>query len=584
MNSFWFQANRNLIAKAIGELAYEQVLYPEVLGPASTGGISYSLKLDQGGEYTFTAWQTVWDFLRVNPTSLNRIDGTEGDKLTAAQFFIDLQKQLGMDPICLGNFLEEMHSSLHSDMRILANAAEGRCTEWALWDQEKLQSVLPGHPKILLNKGRIGWGKDELADYAPENQTEFPLYYLAVHHRLATASLSSMIESERILLQCLYAAELQNLKDEITAIGVNAADYWIMPVHPWQYQRYIHIQYADAIAKNEIIPLGLVGDVFKPQISIRTMTNSSRPQNCDVKLSLSILNTSAVRGISSRYISNTVALSAKLEELCQQDSILKSANTAILKELAGIAVEHPHFQQIPNAPYRYHEFLGAIFRESVRSKLQEGEIGVLTAALSLQDQYGDSLIAFYIRSSGLTTEDWLERYFTSVVVPLYHLQLRYGIGIVAHGQNIVLRLKNFIPMGIFLKDFQGDLRLADHMDSPLRNFDLDSLKPEFLIHDLITGHFVSVLRFVSATLFESQGFSEKGFYQILSNVLQSYLQKTDHGAVEPAQDLLRAPYQRVLLNKVRFAIGYGDRTQRPLPMLGTELRNPLNQGGVHEHV
>ena len=41
-------------------------------------------------------------------------------------------------------------------------------------------------------------------------------------------------------------------------------------------------------------------------------------------------------------------------------------------------------------------------------------------------------------------------------------------------------------------------------------------------------------------------------------------------------DLFAAKIPRIAINKVRFAIGYGDSGERPLPDLGTPLDNPLN--------
>jgi hypothetical protein len=41
-------------------------------------------------------------------------------------------------------------------------------------------------------------------------------------------------------------------------------------------------------------------------------------------------------------------------------------------------------------------------------------------------------------------------------------------------------------------------------------------------------------------------------------------------------DLFAPKIPRIAINKVRFAIGYGDSGERPLPDLGTPLDNPLN--------
>lgn len=575
MNLFWSQAQRSLIAKSLAELSYEQVLHPIEVDDVGGGYKSYTLPFGTGGEYRFEAWKTVWDFLRVRPETIQRLGSFQEPSLSAAQFFIDLQSELAMDDICLGNFLEEMHTSLYGDMKILESSSQGHCEQWVRWNALQLQAVLPGHPKILLNKGRMGWGSEDLARYAPEYQPKFQLSFIAIHKSLAVTSSFTASEYETVLLQVLTSDEFENLKTKIRDAGVDEASYWILPVHPWQYQRYILVQFADWIAQCQLIPLGSGGTPFTPQISIRTLCNVMHPRNLDVKLSLSILNTSAVRGLPARAVQDSVMVAKRLQDLCSRDNELKKANTVVLCDRAGVAIEHPSFKQIPGAPYRYTESLGVIFRESVESKLQDNETAILTATLSLQDKLGDSMIGCYIRNSGLSIEQWLRRYFQVVVVPLYHLQLKHGIGIVAHGQNIVLRLQNFVPAGMFLKDFQGDLRISDQEHTAFASLPVQKLKPDYLIHDLITGHFVSVLRFASAALWESDGFSEDRFYRILNETLCDYLKRTDQHALDPALDLFAKQYKRVLLNKVRFAIGYGDSSVRPLPQLGRDLLNPL---------
>lgn len=40
-------------------------------------------------------------------------------------------------------------------------------------------------------------------------------------------------------------------------------------------------------------------------------------------------------------------------------------------------------------------------------------------------------------------------------------------------------------------------------------------------------------------------------------------------------DLFTPEMARVCLNRVRFKLGYGDTSERPLPELGTPLKNPL---------
>lgn len=233
--------------------------------------------------------------------------------------------------------------------------------------------------------------------------------------------------------------------------------------------------------------------------------------------------------------------------------------------------EHKAFKKIKEAPYRYHELLGSVFRESARGKMGPREKAILTAALFHQDMNGNALINEYIRLSGKTREEWLKAFFEVTLLPLLHLQTEYGIGLVAHGQNIVLILENNFPTGMILKDFHGDLRLLDKLPQKGEAYfgeftTLTRLPSHYLIHDLITGNLVTVHRFISLVFKEVSDFEEKEYYAIMTSVIAKAAGK---------EHLLRKEFERVLLNKVRFNIGYGDSSERPLPMLGNNLINPL---------
>ena len=142
-------------------------------------------------------------------------------------------------------------------------------------------------------------------------------------------------------------------------------------------------------------------------------------------------------------------------------------------------------------------------------------------------------------------------------------------------------MKNFRPVGVILKDFQGDLRLADNsilLERP--EFleiaaKIDKMPANYLIHDLMTGHMVTVLRFVSEVMEESDGLKEIEFYKILSSVVSEYLEGK---SIDPELNFLNQSIHRVLLNKVRFKVGYGDSSERPKPVVGNNLVSPLYLG------
>lgn len=551
----WYQINHELVAKSISELVYEEVIQVKDMDN------HFTLTTSDGARYEFAGIKGIWGSLKIKPETITR---NGSDEIEASNFFLDIQKETGMSDITLGNFFEEMHNSLLADLHLKKETQNLSVKELALWGGEKLQTVLTGHPKILLSKGRIGWTASHRSLYSPESATPFQLFWIAVKK----GELSAPFKAE-LLEECFDKNAHTEFLKHLASADLSLENFDLMPVHPWQWDRYIETQFVGEISKGFIVPLGLAGDLYRPQTSIRTLSNVSRPHKMDIKLPLSILNTSCIRGLPSRYVTIGEAVSQKLEDVCRSDEKLQ--NVRILREKGGMVYEHPALKKIKEAPYRYHELLGSVFRESALGKISSDEKAILTAALFHQDDKGDALINEYIRLSGKTFEEWLKAFFEVTLLPLLHLQTEYGIGLVAHGQNIVLILKNNFPSGMILKDFHGDLRLLDKLPAKGEAFfggftTLTRLPSHYLIHDLITGSLVTVHRFISLAMKESTGFSEKKYYNIMTSVISKG---------PGSEHLLRKEFERVLLNKVRFNIGYGDSAERPLPILGNNLKNPL---------
>lgn len=581
----WQTVNQRLIAKSISELSFEELLIPEHCVEVEPR--KYHVNLQSGVTYRFDAQKSIWGHVLVKAPSIQRVvHATVADASCAAQFFIDAQAETGMTDIILGNFLEEMHSTLYSDLHMIEKYRSLRADEVASWDGNRVQCILNGHPKILLNKGRMGWSAQDLEKFAPENHPSVQLRWIAVEKNQLITDASADTDAEVVLHQSLTQLDIERFTQHLAERTKSPSAFRIIPVHPWQWDHVIQIQFAGPLARGEIIDLGVGGDLYQPQISLRTLSNVTRPKMADVKLSLSILNTSAFRGIPSRYIANAPSVSKKVANICEADAVLRERGTCVLQDIAGSSYEHPAYLQVPGSPYRYRETLGALCRESVASKIADNEVGIITASLFYRDEEGSSLIGAYIKRSGLPINAWLERYFDVIIIPLYHLQLKYGLGLVAHGQNIVLRLKNFVPTGMFLKDFQGDLRLADDVphEAAFGLQHLDRLPRAHLIHDLITGHFSTVLRFISGTLMQCDNFPEVDFYRLLTRQIENYLCENWDNHAPSHSDILRPALERVLVNKVRFNAGYADSAERLLVTLGKELRNPLFQGDYHDYV
>ncbi|WHI45813.1 IucA/IucC family protein [Microbulbifer sp. VAAF005] len=581
-DSYWAQANRKTLAKSLSELCYEQALSAE-----QESEESYIVRLKSGVNYQFNGIPTIWDWLLIDGETIQRCQGAE--KLIAndvAQFFIDAAEDLKIAASTLGGLLHELANTLVADVALLEKRKAFSAEDLAQFTDEQLQCFLDGHPKAMINKGRIGWGAQEFRTYATEAGEGVRFLWLAVRQEMTVNGHSERWNWQQLLKESLSADQIQLMEDACQEKKVNWQEFIPLPVHPWQWQHHISQHYAQQLSRGDIVLLGQFGDHYLPQVSLRTFSNVPRPQSLHVKLPLTVLNTSCYRGIPGKYMQCGPSLSQWMQEICVKDCELSGRGTGILQEVAGLHVPHLHHEQVKGTPYRYREMLGATWRQSPASHCLEGERHLLMAALLQKDSSGRSVIAALIRSSGLSVEKWLEYLFDATVVPLYHLLCRYGVGLVAHSQNLTLVLKGDRVARVLLKDFQGDLRLSqgefpERSDIPQAAMDvLDQLPPNYIIHDLFTGHFVTVLRYLSSQLMLELDFPESKFYGVLASVLRDYQKNITENSPKMAErfqifDIFRPHIERVCINRVRLSHGWGDSAERPVPIVGGDLENPL---------
>ncbi|WP_412471128.1 IucA/IucC family protein [Halobacteriovorax sp. RT-2-4] len=564
----FYELHKNLIIKAIEELQFEELFNVEFIDDR------FYFRINDSIYYSFHGRIGAWGNLQIDKSTFHKVSGEKVIvEFTLADFFYETQYLTKMSDETLAQFIEEGNQTIYGDILHYHSLENLSLNEIAQFNFNKIDQILSGHPKIIMNKGRLGWGSDELLKYAPETRNSYKLHWCAIKKEYLELGL----DQEQLNLNDLYKdslsiSEVEFAKGLVHETGANSDDFVFIPVHPWQWSKYISVQFAHLIYQNALIPLGIMGREYTPQVSIRTLSSNSRESKFDLKVAISILNTSSVRGISQKYISKGHLLSQKVESIIKSDSFLAD-KVDILKEVAAMSCPLPEFNRIDGGSYRYKELLGCVWRESVENKIADDELAIPTAAL-LFTKDNQSLVSEYIKLSGLGTKEWLKEYFEVVVIPLYHLQVEHGLGLVAHGQNTILTLKGARPNKLIIKDFHGDFRMASDSKHSEADFgvELDKLPPEYLIHDLITGHFITVLRYFSRVVEECLGFKEKDFYHLLGEVVANY--QVDCSPVGKV-NLLRNEFEKVLVNTVRFVAGYSETGERLKPMLGSNIKNPL---------
>lgn len=555
MNSSNSSLHQNAIARAIAELIYEEVLELKVL-TSKKGSVLELYEFD----FKMGLWGSPW----IDPYSLVSV---RGEKLRLEQFLIDCGQKLKWEDHFLDKFLEENLSSLFSEAQQNALGFPG-FSDLLEMNETQRSRFYPGHPKIIARKSRQGWSSEDAKLYAPESQNPFQLFWLLIHRDLCHSS--GKAHNSYTLDQSFNDEERLQVQVQLS----DNPNYLLVPVHPWQWSEKIEILFQQEILDGLIKPLGLLGDDYLPQISLRSLSNHSRPLKNDLKLSVSILNTSAIRGLNHDQLDKAPLFSAAIKELIARDEYLQQQGVQVQAEPASLFVAHPYFNRKSAGPYQLKELLGVSWRESLASLTNE--LCLMSGGLQTIDPKTDeSLLEYMIQKSGLGTGPWLELYAQKVVNPLFHLMSQYGIGVVAHGQNIQVGFKNFAPSFLVFKDFGGDIRCSETAPESLKKISsAQHLPPQYIVHDLFTGHFVSVLRFLSLQLSRKHLLEEERFYQIFQNALKTYCQNfPENSALYP---LFEAKMPKVLLNPVRFKYGYSDQNQRFSPMLGTALDNPLS--------
>lgn len=565
----WQRVNRQMIAKILAELEYERTLQ------AKQHNGQWRIALGDA-TYNFSAKRGIWGWLHIDTASLT----CDSQPLVADQTLLQLAQVLQMDDAQIAEHLQDLYATLRGDMQLLATRHGMSANDLIALDTDALQCLLAGHPKFVFNKGRRGWGLAALQQYAPEYQGQFRLHWLAAKRSSFVWCADKDYPLNNLLNSAMGSAERQRFDHHWRTLKLNN-DWLPIPLHPWQWQQKVALHFLPQLANGELIELGEFGDHYLAQQSLRTLTNISRRVPFDIKLPLTIYNTSCYRGIPGKYISAGPAASRWLQQLFASDNTLNASGAQILGEPAAGYMVHPTYAALTKAPYRYQEMLGVIWRENPSCYLCHGEQAVLMATLMESDNQGHPLIAAYIARSGLNAEAWLTQMFQAVVIPIYHLMCCYGVALIAHGQNITLVMKDHQPQRVLLKDFQGDMRLVDQdfpeaasLPEMVKNVTV-RLPADYLIHDLQTGHFVTVLRFISP-LMTACGVSEPQFYRVLAQVLKSYMAQHPQLAERFALfDLFKPQIIRVVLNPVKLTYSEQDGGNRMLPNYLQDLDNPL---------
>ncbi|MER6269574.1 IucA/IucC family siderophore biosynthesis protein [Streptomyces sp900105755] len=515
----WEKANRLLIRKALAEFAHERLITPE------QDGESYVVRSDDGlTRYRFTAVRRALDHWQVDPDSITRTRDGAGLPLAALDFFIELQKSLGLSEEILPVYLEEISSTLSGTCYKLTKPQIPAAELAGSGFQAIETGMAEGHPCFVANNGRLGFGVHEYLSYAPETARPVRLVWLAAHRSRAAFTAGAGIEYESFVRDELGEATVERFDGVLRERGLDPADYLLIPVHPWQWWNKLTVTFAAEVARGYLVCLGEGDDEYLAQQSIRTFFNSSHPGKHYVKTALSVLNMGFMRGLSAAYMEATPAINDWLAQLIDNDPVLTSTGLSIIRERAAVGYRHLEYERATDRYSPYRKMLAALWRESPVPSLREGESLATMASLLHVDHEGASFASALIERSGLPAKEWLRAYLRAYFTPLLHSFYAYDLVFMPHGENVILVLEDGVVRRAVYKDIAEEIAVMDPdavLPPAVERLRVEVPEEKKLL-SIFTDVFDCFFRFLAANLAAEGVLAEDDFWRTVAEVTREY--------------------------------------------------------------
>nr|WP_314371729.1 acinetoferrin biosynthesis protein AcbC [uncultured Acinetobacter sp.] len=576
----WRAAGQRLIEMAIAEFLYEEIIEVKALSAGR-------YRLDLGNrQYEFQGHQYLLGHWNIQEASVRDVTHSQENDQPAwnlHEFIVAMSDSSNVKPFTKAYLIKEMNNTWLAEAHLFN---ETRLPSIAVLTEPhyKVEGMLRGHPWLIMSKGRMGFGYDDYLSSAPELSPEVKVLWLAVHRDLAEYRSTEDWSACGLYQHEFDANELQQFINILQEKNLDPQNYFLIPVHAWQWHQWLVPTYANEIVDQKIIELNISQDSYMPMQSIRTLCNTSNLQRHYIKLPVSIFNTAVYRGLPSKRNLAAPAVTAWLKQIHQQDQDLQNTGVIFLGEVATLTIHQPCFDRIDGAPYQFKELFGCLWRESVDRYIDSSQQVLSQAALLHRDISGQSILSVLIKASGLSPLAWLAQFAQVCMSPLLLCLYRYGLAFSPHGENTMLVHENGVPKAMVLKDFIDDINLVDEDFPELAQLPSEAdllLRHEAidLSHFIFTGLFMVHYRYIcNVFLQDYPEYSEFDFWQTISNTIVEFNQK--HPELAERADkfaMLRPTYTKICLNRVRlFTTSYNDEAERPVPVFLDPIANPVS--------
>lgn len=447
----WREAGSRVATQLLGALLNEELLPDPVVSIENNQDrLEFTIRPNAKTTYWARARRMqAYGRILVEPGSLV---SRQGPIVDASAFLADLLPCLPGKVEDHARFAEELARTHGNHTAALAHGVGGSLSDLPY---EAMEGALPdGHRYHPCFKSRIGFTPADNFAYGPEFRNAICPIWVAVHRSIAKANAvgADGLQDAKLIARTLGAQARDTFANKIAYHKGNMEDYFLLPVHPWQWMQVADGAMMAEQRNRQLILLGPSSHDYSAQQSIRTLADATDLQAPTLKLSLSIRNTSTARTLSPHTVLNAPIISAWLEILVTEDTYLRESGVLLLSERMGVAVTALPVWDNAGAT---RGSLSAIWRDPVTPLLAVGESAVPFTALTHRDG-SDPFIADWIARYGV--EPWLDQLLKIAMLPVVHFLIGQDVAIESHQQNMVLFHREGWPTRVALKDFHDGIR------------------------------------------------------------------------------------------------------------------------------
>ncbi|OZB95308.1 IucA/IucC family protein [Paenibacillus sp. XY044] len=438
----------------------------------------------------------------------------------------------------------------------------------------------PFHP---VAKVKLGWGRDECGLYTAEAGQPIGLRWMAVRRdRLLRGSGAGDVLPQTLLLPAGGQAELDR---ELEQRGLHVT-HMALPVHPWQMDSMLPGMLGPELEEGVCVPLTVAAGMFYATSSVRSlMSLGDTPRH--VKLPLGIRSLGGLRYLSAIKLMNGERAESLLRQVRQLDPVLRD-KLFLCEEGCWLALAPQDNDLFADQPRHLSAMIRSYPQELAKDK---GYRLVPMSALAAPGAETE-LYPEWLRQRGRTnTAQGAIELFREIAETFGELSLRllrFGLVPEAHGQNVVLAVKDGRLHGILLRDHDA---LRVHVPW-LREAGLDDPHyllrpgvPNSLYHDSpqpliaffqMLGVQINLFAIMDS-LSRAYGLSEERLWTELKDALLAAVSQA--GFTEPQESVVHAclfgserwPWKQV----VRPLLAQAAKVPGSMPYGKGEMRNPF---------